>query len=146
MLAVYVSHPYGGKEENKEAAAALTQKLQLDYEDADVAFYSPIHAIQTGSYNSVDYEKGLAMALELMLRCDVLLLAPSWRESLGCHVEFLAARKLQMPVVTGRKGLEDVIRMGPNFKVITPERHRISGLASVKSLIKEVQETWDGPA
>ena len=105
MLIVYVSHPWGGKRGNEINADEETIKLQLDYED--VVFVSPIHAIRTGGSNKVDYVDGLAYAIELMRRCDIVYVVPGWRESTGCRAEVEEARRKNIPIVTNRQQLEE---------------------------------------
>lgn len=105
MLMVYMSYPWGGKTGNEIIAEEDTTKLQLAYHD--VVFVSPIHAIRTGGYNTVDYADGLAYALELMRRCDIVYLAPNWRDSLGCRAEVFEARNKNIPIVTNRQQLEE---------------------------------------
>lgn len=105
MLMVYVSHPWGGKRGNEINADEETTKLQLDYED--VVFVSPIHAIRTGGYNKVDYVDGLAYAIELMRRCDIVYVAPGWRESTGCRAEVEEARRKNIPIVRTLKRIQD---------------------------------------
>lgn len=105
MLMVYVSHPWSGKIGNEINADEETTKLQLDYED--VVFVLPIHAIRTGGYNKVDYVDGLAYAIELMRRCDIVYVVPGWRESTGCRAEVAEARNKNIPIVTNRQQLEE---------------------------------------
>lgn len=105
MLMVYVSHPWSGKIGNEINADEETTKLQLDYDD--VVFVSPIHAIRTGGYNKVDYVDGLAYAIELMRRCDIVYVVPGWRESTGCRAEVAEARNKNIPIVTNRQQLEE---------------------------------------
>ena len=63
---VYISHPYGGKRENRHAVADLFRKLQEQY--PDTLFLSPIHSFAP-IYHTVSYEDGLSRCLWLLDQC-----------------------------------------------------------------------------
>lgn len=85
MKRVYVAHPYGGLEENKQLVEQYIKEfIKID---KDILFISPIHA--TGFlYNEVSYEKGMDYCLELLSSCDELWLCGDWTSSKGCNMEF----------------------------------------------------------
>jgi len=95
MKKVYVAHPYGGKEENKQNVESIIRKLTR--ENPDTFFISPIHA--TGFlYTDVSYEHGMQYCFELLKMCDELLLCPGWQNSRGCNLEKPYAESLGIPV------------------------------------------------
>ena len=90
MNLVYVSHPYGGKQENEVKADVIVRALQIVY--PTVCFVSPIHAIRC-LYSRTDYIQGLDYCLELLWRCDGIVMCGNWQESIGCVTEFMLARE-----------------------------------------------------
>lgn len=49
---------------------------------------------------SLPYTAYIKAGLKLLLECDTLILLPNWKDSKGCHLEFLVARKCGMTVYT----------------------------------------------
>ncbi len=88
MKRIYLSHPYGGKEENRKSAARIAQIYRAiwqaegkDWEIVDpLAYFQPIAA-------GLDDDTILRLAVNLMLTCDGILYAPGWRRSRGCRYE-----------------------------------------------------------
>lgn len=84
MRKVYVAHPFGGKEKNKQSVETLIRKMVKH--NPDTLYISPIHA--TGYlYNDVGYEHGMEYCFELLRDCDELLLCEGWEGSKGCNLE-----------------------------------------------------------
>lgn len=95
MKIIYVAHPYGGEESNKEKVEKYIEKFIK--EDENNVYLSPIHA--TGyQYFWVDYEKGMEYCLEMLSRCDELWLCGDWENSRGCNMEFDFALKNKISV------------------------------------------------
>ena len=92
---IYLSHPYGGREENREKATALA-KFYRDMWDAegktDWEIVNPLEYFEPLEADGVDDETILAMAIALMNECDGILFAPGWKKSRGCRYEHLRAR------------------------------------------------------
>ena len=97
MKIYYVSHPYGGKQKNEAKADVIVQALQAEY--PDVCFVSPVHAIRC-PYSKTDYIQGLDYCLELLRRCDGIVMCGNWQGSIGCVSEFILARELCKDVKT----------------------------------------------
>ena len=95
MKIYYVSHPYGGKQENEAKADVIVRALQTEY--PDVCFVSPVHAIRC-PYNRTDYIQGLDYCLELLRRCDGIVMCGKWQESIGCVTEFMLAREIDKDI------------------------------------------------
>lgn len=101
MILYYVSHPYGGKEENKiKVEAFIRAKAKSDPKNV---YISPIHAFGY-LYNYVEYWIGITMCLELLLRCDALILCPGWEQSAGCRAEKLYAEGHGIPIFYPSEG------------------------------------------
>ena len=94
---VYVAHPCGGlirknRKECRQIIKVLTKNLGEKY-----VFISPI--LNFGHmYYDVDYICGIETCIDLLQRCNVLLLTGDWKNSKGCLCEYGAARAMQMPV------------------------------------------------
>lgn len=70
----------------------LTKNLGEKY-----VFISPI--LNFGHmYYDVDYICGIETCIDLLQRCNILLLTGDWKNSKGCLCEYGAARAMQMPV------------------------------------------------
>lgn len=84
-MLIYVAHPYGGKEENKKAVEEKIKKLHELYNGH--TFISPIHSFGF-MYGWVDdYEQGMEMCIDLLNKCDGLILCEGWEDSQGCITE-----------------------------------------------------------
>lgn len=91
---IYLSHPYGGKEENRQKAAQIAQLYRqiwaaegkTDWEIIDpLAYFEP--------FTGLPEDTILDMAVTLMDTCDGVLFAPRWRKSRGCRYEHWRARR-----------------------------------------------------
>lgn len=89
MITLYVSHPYGGKEENAIEASMIAADLQQKF--TNIAVISPIHAIRS-DYAGTPYDLGLSYTLELLRRSDIIYFSGDWKYSLGCTVEQLQSK------------------------------------------------------
>jgi hypothetical protein len=110
MKFVYVSHPFGGKEENREKADRLIHNLVCSL--PDVVYLSPIHAMRRPYHEkgTVGYDWELQCAMELMRRCDIVYFADGWQHSTGCRMERQMARMKRIPCVEDLESLEKQIR------------------------------------
>lgn len=119
MKLVYVAHPYGGDEKNARAVKQIIEDLTEgshpllvspmvtalhksegipSIELLQAVYVSPIHQ-QGFMYAGTPYLAGLQKCLELLRRCDVLLLCGDWQNSKGCLAEFGFATARKMPIV-----------------------------------------------
>ena len=125
MKLVYVAHPYGGDEKNAQAVKQIIEdltegnhpllanptapmtptvpavhaRISITTTDLMQAVYvSPIHQ-QGFMYAGTPYLAGLQKCLELLRRCDILLLCGDWQNSKGCLAEFGFAMARKMPIV-----------------------------------------------
>lgn len=83
-MLIYVSHPYGGKEENKITVEQIIKALVKN--DKQNTYVSPIHTFGY-MYDEVDYKRGLEMCLELLDACDCMIVFGDYKNSIGCKEE-----------------------------------------------------------
>ena len=93
MKKVYLSHPYGGKEENREAAAAVAKMFREIWaaEGKDYEIVNPLEYLAPLADGFQEWEI-LKLAVNLLKSCDAVLFAPGWKKSRGCRMEHFAAR------------------------------------------------------
>lgn len=87
---IYISHPYGGDDINKEIVEKLVKRFQKVF--PDYLFVSPIHAFGH-CYFDVSHEAGLEMCLWLLEQCDVAWVFGDWKTSKGCIGEIEHCKK-----------------------------------------------------
>ena len=98
MTRIYLSHPYGGKQENRESAAwwanFFREEWAKDEEMKDWQIVNPLEELKDeADRNSEDQMLGLAV--ELMQTFDGVIFAPGWKKSRGCRYEHLVARNTE---------------------------------------------------
>ena len=81
---IYVSHPYGGKEENKAAIENIIKEFVKEY--PYYTFVSPIHCFGF-MYDKLPYQQGLDMCINLLEKCDEMWLCGDFLDSRGCRAE-----------------------------------------------------------
>ena len=98
MKKVYLSHPYGGKEINRDKARRLAAWYRREWkrEGKDYELVNPLDVL-AGCSTRNDEDQMLGLAVELMRQCDMVLFAPGWRRSRGCRYEHMVARKEGLP-------------------------------------------------
>ncbi len=122
MIAVYLAHPYGGDENNVEDAKQMVKRLVKKF--PETVFLSPLQA--TGFlYTEIPYIVGMEMCLEMLSRCDELLLCSdyqggSWQESKGCCMEYAAAKIADKPIYS----ISSELNLSPIF---SPLREQLGG-------------------
>lgn len=104
-MLTYISHPYGGKEENKQEVEEIVR--QLAKEHPEHTFLSPIHAVGF-MYNDFDYDTGLNMCLELLKRCDMMYVYGDWQNSVGCkaEIEFCEDNGIAYKIIKGENKVD----------------------------------------
>ena len=92
---IYLSHPYGGFQPNRENAAALTAFYRAVFDaegKEDWEIINPIEYFAPLAEEGVDDKTILMLAVALMKDCDGVLFAPGWKKSRGCRYEHWKAR------------------------------------------------------
>lgn len=83
-MMIYVSHPYGGDSGNKEKIECIVRELATG--DPKNTYISPVHCFGF-LYDSVSYERGIEMCLDLLEFCDRMEVYGEWKNSKGCQEE-----------------------------------------------------------
>jgi hypothetical protein len=91
---IYVSHPYGGKEENKIKVEDIVRTLAINH--SENTYVSPIHTFGF-LYNVVSYEAGLEYCFNLLDVCDKMLVFGDYASSRGCTAEILYCQEHYKP-------------------------------------------------
>ena len=101
-MLIYCSHKFGGSLENAKAAELKIKRLQLA--DPDNTYISPIHAFGF-MYNDVSYEDGIEMCLDLLAKCDAMVILSE--ESRGVKVEIDYCHANKIPVFRPSENFEE---------------------------------------
>lgn len=96
MATYYVSHAYGGKEENYNKAKEITRKLQI--ERPQDCFICPLMAFSHLEYGEFGYDYEIELCLDLLSICDGLIVASDPKESKGVQIEIDFAKMVDMEV------------------------------------------------
>ena len=117
MKMFYISHPYTGDEtRNQMEARTITATLKAAY--PQLIFVNPLDAFQYAKHSG--YEQILTQCIELLCRCDGIILTGKWRQSRGCMAELEAARKQAIPVTE----LSDWRLIGVKQRNMEPEEFK----------------------
>lgn len=93
---LYIAHPYGGDESNKEKVQTYLKMLQEKYPEKTL--FSPLHNWGYAPYDKEHQHKPMKDCLEVLQRCNALILCGNWRESRGCNQEYAAAYVMDMQI------------------------------------------------
>nr|DAK71756.1 MAG TPA: Blasticidin M [Bacteriophage sp.] len=93
---LYIAHPYGGDETNKERVQTYLKMLQEKYPEKTL--FSPLHNWGYTPYDKEHQHKPMKDCLEVLQRCNALILCGNWRESRGCNQEYAAAYVMDMQI------------------------------------------------
>lgn len=97
MFTVYLSHPYTGDEDrNRLIARQIAARIVSEY--PDIAVVNPLDALQYAKMTELSYDEILKIDIELLSRCDAVLVRGDWERSLGCRREVKAAHERKIPV------------------------------------------------
>ncbi|MCI8805757.1 MAG: DUF4406 domain-containing protein [Clostridiales bacterium] len=91
---IYISHPYGGKNENLEKVYQAAKYLVQKY--PDYLFISPIHCFGF-LYDTVDYKQGIEYCLWLFDKCDSMWVFGDYKKSVGCMTEIEYCEECNIP-------------------------------------------------
>ena len=94
MATYYVSHAYGGKEENYNKAKQITHDLQV--QRPQDCFVCPLMAFSHLQYGEMGYDYEMELCLDLLSICDGLIVASEISEGVRREIEF--AKMVDMEV------------------------------------------------
>ena len=95
MVVCYLSHPFSGDEEkNRAAAEAIQRALQERY--PRTLYINPLANFE--ALEGMEYDTIMGYCLELLYRCDAIVMAGDYRTSRGCIAELAYAREYHIPV------------------------------------------------
>ena len=94
-MLVYVSHCYGGNQENVERAKRITHDLQV--ENPTHCFICPLLAFSNLKYGEIGYDEEIEICLDLLSVCDVLIVASDISTGVQKEIDF--ARMVGMEVI-----------------------------------------------
>lgn len=96
---IYISHPFltnGNPEENLTNVSKILEELVLKYKDKFI-FISPIHNFGTLD-GALNYDDGLKICMNLLKRCDGIVMCGDYIHSNGCMKEMEYAIRRGMPI------------------------------------------------
>ena len=90
----YLSHPFGGKEENRAKAAQIVRVYRHIWDREGLKNWEIVNPLALFEpFTGLPEDTILDMAVALMKGCDGVLFAPGWRKSRGCRYEHWRARR-----------------------------------------------------
>ena len=100
MKRIYLSHPFGGNEENRDASKAVAAMYRdlWKQEGRDNVIVNPLELLE-GCDEVLPDGTVLNAAVELMKGCDVVIFCDGWENSEGCKREHYEADLLDMECV-----------------------------------------------
>ncbi len=104
-MRIYLSHPYGGKEENREKAAAIAKFYRELWaaEGKPYELINPLEYLEPFSEGVPEWQM-LKLAVKLLKSCDAVLFADGWKHSRGCRLEHFAAKGKQIAEIPADVG------------------------------------------
>ena len=94
MATYFVSHAYGGNEENYKRAKEVTRKLQI--ERPQDCFLCPLMAFSHLKYGDLGYDYEMELCIDLLSVCDGLVVAGEISEGVQREIDF--AKMVDMEV------------------------------------------------
>lgn len=87
MKMLYISHPYTGNEQqNLQLAEEVAAKLAKEFQH--ILFINPLNSMRHLKTAELEYDVVLAQCIELLDRCDGIIMAGNWVQSRGCREEY----------------------------------------------------------
>lgn len=85
-MIIYVSHAYGGKQENLERAKKITHDLQVA--DLENTYICPLLTFSHLQYGEIGYDAELEACLDLLSVCDKLIVASDISKGVAKEIDF----------------------------------------------------------
>ena len=101
MKLIYVSCKFGGDKKRVEYCENVIKELiKRDRESGinDRIYVSPLHTFGW-LFNDVPYEEGLDWCLDLLSKCDTMIVLEDFETSRGCNVEIGYCKSKGIPIV-----------------------------------------------
>ena len=112
---IYVAHPYGGKESNKQPIDTIMRELVRM--DAESVYISPIHNFGYMYLEGDRYIEGLNYCLHLLGECDALVVCKDYASSRGCCAEYGFAKGRGKDIYTLTEWKEQIIEFNEQKKI-----------------------------
>lgn len=103
----YFAHPYSSDPKTNVILCIKRSKLLLDN---GLHIFSPIvHSDPIAKLTEyTEYEDWMGLDLNILVRCDGLILAPKWEDSNGCNTERKTAEENDLIIKEYNKILEEL--------------------------------------
>lgn len=101
----YICHPfetYGDPKDNLKKEEELVDALKGLYGSKNVEFVRPFKLIP----HDISRDQAMSQCLELLNKCDGIILAPDWNESEGCRIEYDQALAGELEIIEIKKRLD----------------------------------------
>lgn len=85
-MIIYVAHSYGGDPENIERAKKITHDLQVS--DLENCYICPLTAFSHLEYGEIGFDEEMAICLDLLSVCDMLIVASEESRGVKKEIEF----------------------------------------------------------
>lgn len=92
---VYLSHCFGGNQDNVKHAEEVIIRLQHQF--PDITFLSPLHALGY-AYHLMSYDEGMRHCLALLDMADEMWLVDGYDYSKGCLIERDYCKQYKIPM------------------------------------------------
>ena len=86
MALCYVAHKYGGNPYNIKVAKKITHDLQTN--DLQNAYICPLLALSHLGYKEIGWDEEMALCLDILSVCDVLVVASEISEGVQTEIDF----------------------------------------------------------
>lgn len=86
MAIYYVSHAYGGIQENLERAKQITHNLQVA--DLENTYICPLLTFSHLKYGEIGYDVEMEICLDLLSVCDKLVVASDISKGVAKEIDF----------------------------------------------------------
>lgn len=85
-MIIYVAHRYGGDPKNIERAKKITHDLQVS--DLENCYICPLTAFSHLEYGEIGFDEEMAICLDLLSVCDMLIVASEESRGVKMEIEF----------------------------------------------------------
>lgn len=85
-MLIYVAHEYGGNPKNLCRAKRIARDLQIN--DLENAYICPLTAFSYMDYGELGFDEEMALCIDLLSVCDVLLVASPVSRGVKMEIEF----------------------------------------------------------